>query len=481
MLGFMNADQYRAPVLQPGGGSMIFGSRACAILVLALGVLEPFGAARAQVDGALQVAASVIGALTVGKIFNRANEAIDHAQTAAQTTSNRLLFSAVDQSRQMMKQLADTLAAERDTTFNQLSDARKVAIWDLYSVSLELEKGTADEFAKGVVQAQNLLANVQFIGKDVKFLIVRVMPTVFQEQAVSNNPVQIYAVGLGTDQAKKRFKRKISIAGRQISTDRISVKEWGVEVFLQKADFEGVWKSDEYSRAPMQVESTITEEGSWWCAWAGCTNRNTYSATYQIDLYPTRAAQLSVVRRTETEVPAGPEQWEKISITLPNMDGQGHLSYPPTASGPTSAGQDWKWSHWDAAHDGCSNISGNGCPFVRDQRCDFSGDMFIVQCSADNDGHSVLYQFGVLKKLYKMEQVKLPDQQLEIRPGESRMVEIERAAKSAWIEGILPTGQKFGPLSLIPPGGAVLDSVMCTGGTIVGDKRQFTCAMHEPR
>jgi hypothetical protein len=390
------------------------------------------------------------------------------------------MFSAVDQSRQMLKQLADTLATERATIFSQLSDQRKLAVWDLYSVSLELEKGAANGFAKGMVQVQNLLANVSFIGKDVKFLIVRIIPTVFQQDGVSNNPIQIYGVGLGTDQAEKKFERKVTIAGKTIPHDRISIKEWGIEVFVQKADFGTAWKNDEYARVPMVIQSIITEKGSWWCRWVGCKNRKTYSATYQIDLYPTRAAKLSLVQRAEQEVLAGPEQWEKVRVQLPNMDGQGHLSSPPSTSGPVSAGQNWKWSHPDPARDTCVNISGNGCPFVRHQRCDFSGDMFIVQCSADNDGHSAIWEFAVLKKLYKMQQVNLPNQQVEIRPGETKIFEVDAPAKSVWIEGTLPIGQKFGPVYLVPPGGNALDAVMCTGGNVIGDKRQFTCVMREP-
>src|ERR1700754_1840505 len=189
--------------------------------------------AKAQVEAALGLATATVGALTVDKIFDRINQSIDQAQSKVESTGNRLLFSGIDQSRQMLKQLTDTLASERDKTFMQLSDQRKLALWDLYSVSQKLKDGAADEFAKGLVQLENLVANVRFIGKDVKFLIVRVMPTVFQQNGVSNNPIRVYGVGLGTDQGNKKIIHNVRVGTQDISADRLAIKEWGIEVFLQ--------------------------------------------------------------------------------------------------------------------------------------------------------------------------------------------------------------------------------------------------------
>lgn len=437
--------------------------------------------AKAQgIEAVLGLATATVGAFTVDKLFENINQSLDQAQSKVESSGNRLLFSGVDQSRQMLKQLADTLASERDKTFTQLSDQRKLALWDLYSVSQKLKEGAADEFAKSVVQVNNLLANVRFIGKDVTFLIVRVMPTVFQQNGVSNNPIRVYGVGFGTDQANKKFARNVKVGGQEIPTDQIAVKEWGIEIFLNKGSFSNQWKADEYARVPMVLKSTITSPGSWWCSWAGCKTTKTYSAKYDIDLYPTDPAKLAALQRGEQEVPTGQQAWVKISVTLPNMHNQGHDA--TTTGAPVSAGVGWKWDHYDASqqHDSFINLSGNGGPFTTNHHCDFTVDHSTATCTVNNSGHSVIWQFGVLKKRYHFVQTNLPNLDWEMRPGESQILQVPTAAKSVWVEGTLPTGQKIGPIPLIPPGGNALDAVSCTGGAVLGDKRSFTCVMREP-
>lgn len=427
---------------------------------------------------AVGAAVAAIGTLTVNAIFDRINQAIDEATKNAESTGNRLMFSAVDQSRQMIKQLGDVLAKERETVFRQLSDQRKLALWDLYSVAEQLRRGTADDFAKGVVQINKLLSHVNFIGKDVRFLIVRVMPTVFLQNAVSNNPIQVYGVGFGTDDGLRRHATQVSIAGRNLPADRIALKEWGIEIFLQQGDFSALWRADEFARAPMVIESTITGGRPWWCFWQWCETKDRHSATYHIDLYPTRPANLTMQQRGEQESPAGAPVIAHVGVDTANLHDQGkEVTY---STQPVSAGADWQWVGHVPGSDTCNNLSGNGCPFTNSPRCQFSADRQVATCSVNATGHAVHWRFAISKQRYEMVQTELPNAPVSLHPGESVQVMMQANAKLVWLEGTLPTGRRFGPVSLVPPAGGALDQVSCVGGDVVGDKRAFVCTMREP-
>jgi hypothetical protein len=90
----------------------------------------------------------------------------------------------------------------------------------------------------------------------------------------------------------------------------------------------------------------------------------------------------------------------------------------------------------------------------------------------------VASQFGLYKRRVEQKETILPDIPITLLPGETKRVEVEKSAKSAWVEGVLPFGQQFGPYKLKPAGGSGVSDVFCTYASDVGDKSQFNCTMN---
>ena len=321
-------------------------------------------AARAQDPGTLVTAGTtILGALTLKKIFSGIQQSLDQAQKAFESSGNRLLGSGVEQSYAMLQQLQQDLNNDLDKTFSQISDQRKLAIVDLYKISHNLENKVANDFAKGIVQEEKAIAEVRFIGKDVKFLIVRVTPSMFERARLSNTPIAIYGIGFGTDQADKKFVTNVQVADQSVNKDDIEIKEWGIQVNLGHLDSQKLFKEADYNHVPMIITSTIMEAGGVWCAWAGCQHKDQYAATYHVDFYPTNPANIIVKQEGEELVANGQQEVATYILDLPDMHNAHHDA--TTATPPIFSGAGWKWDHEDPSHFGCANAGGiSGCPFA---------------------------------------------------------------------------------------------------------------------
>jgi hypothetical protein len=442
-------------------------------------ILVPFEQAQGQDPmSVLGVAAtSEIAGWTIKKILSDIQEKLDATLKNAESSGNRLLGSAAEQSYIMLKQLNEILDKQREMTFQQLSNERKLAIWDLYTLSIKLREGVADDFAKDTVQVHKLLAQIRFLGKDVEFLIVRIGPPILVKANLAHDPIRIFGVGFGTDQADKKFEIKIKLNGRDLNPDRISIKEWGVELFLLYDDIAAAWKQNEYARVAMVIEATTISRGPFWCAHFGCHSREKHLATYHFTLYPTNSADLVIKQVGETPTPAGDPQITYPGIDLPNMHNPDHDA---VTTGPLwYAGENWIWVRHEPGRDQCRNIGGNGCPFVNSPRCLFINDNTQAQCTVNNTGASVTYLFGLVKQKYEKKAVPMPDSKFSLLPGVTQRVEFDRAAATAWLEGTLPDGKLIGPIALKPAGGSATQDIMCTSAGEVGSKAIFDCTMRD--
>ena len=437
----------------------------------------------AQVDPVTMISAgsAVLGAITVKKIFSDIQQTLDQAQKSAESTGNRLLASGVEQSYEMLKQLQSDLNDDLDKTFNNVSDQRKLAVFDLYTMSNELANKVANSVAAEQVQMDKALGEVRFLGKDVGFLIVRVFPTLFFQKSISSKPIQIYGVGFGSDQGDKQFKTEISVGGTALNPSAdVELKEWGIQVNLSAINSTKLFSASKYNHVPMVINTSVTSAGSWWCSWAGCKTTKSYSSTYHLDFYPSNAAQLTAKQQDTISVGNGQFNSVEILDQLPDMNNAGHLA--STSTPATYAGDGWKWDHYDQAHDRSENAGGiDGRPFVRNPTCRFFNDNTQVQCTADNDGGPVHYYFAVVKQQYIAKANHLPDVSFLLRPGETQRIQIQKTASSAWIEGVLPNGENVGPITLKPPGGSALAPVICTSAGDVGDKSNYDCQMPYPQ
>jgi hypothetical protein len=209
-------------------------------LIIAVGLTCGFqpAAVRAQViEAAIGAAAPVIGAWAVDKILKDIDNSLAVALSTAEGTGNHLLASAAEQSYNMLNQLKAALDDEREKTFEQVSNERKFALADLYLLSNRLRNGVLDDQAKIAVQIDKMLPQIRVLGKDIKFLIVRVTPPIITKEELAANPIRIFGVGFGVDQANKTFETSITIGGKTVPKDRILVKEWGLELLVHGADF----------------------------------------------------------------------------------------------------------------------------------------------------------------------------------------------------------------------------------------------------
>jgi len=439
------------------------------------------GQVRAQTfDVEIAAGVAVLGGLTLSKIFTRLENDIEQTRASFEGSANKILASAAEQAYNMLKQLKQLLDEEREKTFQQISNERKLAIWDLYNLVNKLKAGIADDFAKEMVQVHKLIGQIRFIGKDVKFLIIRIAPPVITRQTLASDPIRIIGVGFGVDQADKSFDTSISLSGKRLPDSKIAVKEWGLELAVHGEDFGATWKQSEYGRVPMMVESTITVPGSRICRWAGCKKKETFSALYHLSLYPTAPSSLVVRQRQEDTRFTGNEELVQLGIDLPNLDNPDH---PAVTTGPVwGAGDGWRWVRYDKLHNACENIGGNGCPFVPESqtKCEFLADNTQVQCTAVSSGASVHYKFGIYKRRLEKVSIALPDINFTLLPGETRRIEVEKVASAAWVEGKLPFGQDFGPYSLKPAGGTATGEILCTYAGEVGNKTHFNCTMAQP-
>ncbi|MGJ5044718.1 MULTISPECIES: hypothetical protein [unclassified Bradyrhizobium] len=460
--------------------------RLVTFLIIAASTSAPLRMAHSQepvttavITGGLSVAAGAIGNITIGKIFDRIAQSIDQASKAATAAGNELLGNAAIQAHELMQQQKALLDDEREKTFQQLSDQRKLMIWDLYQLADKLQTGSGDELAKGIVDAHKLIAQIAFIGKDVEFLIVRVGPTVVEKKSLSAAPIQIFGIGFGTDYSGKHFDTQVTIGGHPIPRDRILLKDWGISLNLRSDDFGNAWAPNEYSHVPLLITSTIEDAGAWWCRWAGCKNSKSFSARYDFTLFPSGPTKLKVIQQGEELQATDQEQWVQFLLQLPDMNNAKHKATTP--SGPQLAGDGWRWASDDphdpsTLHDHCEKAGDkDACPFVTGQHCQSTGDHTIVQCYADNDGPPAHYLIAAKKIKVSKQKVELATIQLEGLPSEVKRIEIERSAVAAWIEGINPLGKSIGPISLRPAGGAGSDPVICTYSGDVADKSIFDC------
>jgi hypothetical protein len=451
------------------------------LLATLMGILAAFAyfphTAHAQTPETLVSAGTtILGAITVKKIFSDIQQTLDQAQKGFESSGNRLLGSGVEQSYAMLQQLEQSLNDDLTKTFNQISDQRKLAILDLYKVSHNLENKTANDFAADIVQEDKAIAEVRFLGKDVKFLIVRVTPSMFEKTGISSTPIAIYGVGFGTDDANKKFTTTVLLAGQTISSADIETKEWGIQVNFGHLDPKLLFKEADYNHVPMIITSTITETGGRWCAWAGCQRKEQYSATYHVDFYPTNPANLTVKQEGEELVANGQQEVATYVLDLPDMNNAHHDA--TTSTPPIFSGTGWRWDHEDPSHFGCANAGSiNGCPFAHPQPSHIFNDSTQIQWSINNSGGPVHYTLAAVKKQYEKKAKPFDDVQFTLTPGQSQHVQIAKASVSAWIEGVLPTGQKIGPINLKPPGGLATDPIVCISAGDVGDKSVFDCQM----
>ncbi len=453
------------------------------VLIMSLAVLQHslIGKPKAQVAAAfgpaLEVAAGVIGLLTVDKIFDKIQQTLDQAQKKAESTGNRLLGSGVEQSYVALKQLKRDLNEFREMTFQQISNERKLALWDLYKTADNLRKEITDDFSRSVVQAHKLLGRLRFISKDIGFLVVRVTPPILARHTLNDNPIRIFGVGFGINQGNKKFETTVKIGGQQIAKSRISIKEWGIRIGLSQDELKDVWKSKEYARVPLVLTTKVTGPGAMWCSWFGCKSSETFTAEYHLDLYPTAPSVVQVKMQGEQLVGTGQGDNAVIAFDLPDR----HNSNWGTTTGPVVyAGDNWKWGTREYGSDRCERRGGvDGCPFTRHTGCRKFNDNTQIQCHAENGGGPVTIYFSVNKERYEARATNLGEFEFNIYPGENKRIEIKNASKQAWFEGALPTGKKINPTSLRPAGGVASDPVVCTSSAVVGDKLPFICRMHE--
>jgi hypothetical protein len=473
----------RFSILIHKGGHVVqfFRTKTLVFLIgLSIATLQP-GDCRAQsVDSLISLGTATIGAFTVKKIFSDIQQTLDQAQKAVEASGNRMVATGVEQSYIMLKQLQQDLNDDLDKTFNSISDQRKLVIFDLYTAANQLVDNAANAFAAEQVQIDKALAEVRFIGKDVGFLIIRVFPSLFLKDIISSTPIQIYGVGFGTDQGDKQFKTSVSVAGAPLDKADIELKEWGIQLNLGHLDQTALFKASEFNHVPLVISTNVTGPGGWWCSWAGCKSLAVYSATYHVDFYPTDPAHLIAKQQDEVLVGNGKFDSTEILAQLPDMNNAHHLADTPTQV--TYAGDGWRWERYDPTHDRAVNAGNiDGVSFVRNPSCRFFNDNTQAQCAVSNDGGPVHYYFSVVRQQYIKKANSLPDVSLSLTPGETKRIEIQTAATSAWIEGTLPTGQTVGPISLKPPGGAALAPIICTSAGNVGDKSAFDCQMPNPQ
>lgn len=428
-------------------------------------------------------AGGVLAGKKISSILSDIDNKIEQAKSAFTGAGNQLIASGAEQAYESLKQLKSILDEEREKTFEQISDQRKLAIWDLYNVANRLNEKINDDFARAAVQEAKLLPMLQFIGKDVKFLIMRVGPTIITRSDIAQNPIRIFGVGFGVDDARNKYETTVLMNGKPLSKDKIVVKEFGIELALQATDFNIDWNPSAYTYFPMIIQSAVTSQDGLWCGWVSWGCSKTYAATYHLSLYPSNPAALALHQQSEhDELVGDPEILLTGGCNLPNLHNPDH---PATTtcpqSGLYSAGDGWRWVSYDRGHNNCSPISGNGCPFAYNEQsnCSFLEDNTKAQCQIQNTGGSVAYQFGIARRRIEKKTDTLPNVPFSLLPGETKRVEFERSAVQVWVDGTLPFGQAFGPYQIKPAGGNGLD-IMCTSAGDVGAKSAVNCMAAAP-
>jgi hypothetical protein len=240
---------------------------------------------RAQgVEVLLGAAAGVLAGRKVDSILNEIDNKLEQLKAQFTGAGNELIASAAEQAYNSLKQLKAILASEREKLFENISNERKLALWDLYELASKSRQDLEEAFSRAAVQQAKLIAQVRFIGKDVGFLILRVGPTIITRQDIGQNPIRIFGVGFGVDQGDKKFVTTVSMNGKPLAKEQIERKDWGIELNVQPKDFNIDWNPSSWTYLPMTITSTTISQGSLWCRWIGWGCKNTYSAEYHLSL-----------------------------------------------------------------------------------------------------------------------------------------------------------------------------------------------------
>ena len=292
------------------------------VLAIFMTVSVPLPFADAQISDPLMAGAlAIIGPMTVGKILDQIQQMIENVGAIANNDFNLDYGNAFITLQAGMQGVWNSLDDERTKIVNDLDSQRKNAIADVYVLAQDMiKKQIPFQQAKLKVDTLTVLNHVGLLGKQTRFMIAHIDPTVITYKDTGDYAVTILGIGIG-NQEGKQVPTTITLIPPNAASHTIKPENIvdGVKFTIPRTLVASKFALSNFYRMKVVIASKVPQA----CGFLKIrTCIQPYSFDYSLTLFP-RVAVSAVVNQFRTTPTTDPSTRiaKNTSVTTPNGDG----------------------------------------------------------------------------------------------------------------------------------------------------------------